>query len=45
MYDAVAEKLHFVDVDGLYLYRKQQDVLCYGVQLAPLPPLATPLAS
>ena len=44
IHDAVAEKLPIVDPDGSYLYRKQQDLLGIGVQVAPLPPPAPPLA-
>ena len=44
IHDAVAEKLPIVDVDGSYLYRKQQALLHSGVQVAPLPPPAPPLA-
>ena len=44
IHDAVAEKLPTVDVDGSYLYRKQQAILHTGIQLAPLPPPAPPLA-
>ena len=44
IHDAVAEKLPIVDVDGLYLHRKRQALLHTGVQVAPLPPPAPPLA-
>ena len=44
MMPALAEKLPIVDVDGSYLYRKQQALLHSGVQVAPLPPPPPPLA-
>ena len=44
IHDAVAEKLPIVDVDSSYLNRKQQALLHAGVQVAPLPPPALPLA-
>ena len=44
IHDAVAEKLPIVNVDGSYLYRKQQALLHSGVQVASLPPPAPPLA-
>ena len=44
IHDAVAEKLPIVDVDGSYLYRKQQALLHTGVHVEPLPLPAPPLA-
>lgn len=40
---AKSEQLAVVDVDGSYLYRKQQLVAQTGVQVAPLPPPPPPL--
>ena len=37
-------RLEIVNVDGLYLYRKQQSLQQSGIQVAPLPPPAPPLA-
>lgn len=44
IHNAIAEKLPIIDVDGSYLYRKQQALLHSGVQVAPLPPPTPPLA-
>ena len=44
IHDAVAEKLPIVDMNGSYVNRKQQVFLHAGVQVAPLPPPAPPLA-
>ena len=38
------ERLDIVDADGSYLYRKQQSLQQSGIQVAPLPPPASPLA-
>jgi len=40
----MAEGVQVVDVDGSYLHRKQQSLQHSGVQVAPLPPPAPPLA-
>ena len=40
----MTERLEIVDVDGSYLYRKQQSLQQSGIQVAPLPPPAPPLA-
>ena len=44
IHEAVAEGLQIVDADGSYLHRKLQSLKRSGVQVAPLPPLAPPLA-
>ena len=40
----MTERLEIVDVDGSYLYRKQQSLQQSEIQVAPLPPPAPPLA-
>ena len=42
--EVMAEGLPIVDVDGSYLYRKQQTLLRRGAVLLPLPLPAPPLA-
>ena len=41
---AKCEQLPIVDVDGSYLYRKQQSLMDSGVTVAPLDPPAPPLS-
>ena len=38
----MTERLEIMDVDGSYLYRKQQSLQQSGIQVAPLPPPAPP---
>ena len=41
---AKSEQLPIVDVDGSYLYRKQQTITQSGIAVAPLPPPSPPLS-
>ena len=44
IHEVMAERLSIVDMNGLYLHRKQESLRHSGVQVTPLPPPAPLLA-